>query len=190
MSLIPAFEIGLWNAWLFIIPDVILWIVGVKFIFKKRMPDSEADESRREKVLSFIMVSMMFALYIYSIFLPLKLGTIWFYSGLIIYIIGMILIVTTMVNFVTTPRDKPVTKGLYRFSRNPMFIGFYIILIGIGVACASWVYLLGTFIFILIVASLSPLEEKMTLEHYGKPYEEYMKRTPKWIGIPGQRKKR
>ena len=32
--------------------------------------------------------------------------------------------------------------------------------------------------------NLSPFEETVTLEHYGKAYKEYMERTPKWLGIP------
>jgi protein-S-isoprenylcysteine O-methyltransferase Ste14 len=59
---------------------------------------------------------------------------------------------------------------------------------GIGIACASWLFLLLTFILILIVVSVSPIEEKETIKHYGEPYEDYMKRTPKWIGIPKFRK--
>jgi protein-S-isoprenylcysteine O-methyltransferase Ste14 len=184
MSLIPAFEIGLWNAWIFIGPLVVLWLVGVKFIFKKRMPESDIEENTKDKVISMIMMIVMFSLYIYSIFLPFKLGTIWFIIGLVIYIIGIIILTTTMINFITTPMDEPVTRGLYRFSRNPMFIGFYVVLIGVAAACFSWIYFLGTIVFIITVGLISPVEEKMTLDHYGKPYEEYMKRTPKWIGIP------
>lgn len=65
-----------------------------------------------------------------------------------------------------------------------MFIGFFAVYMGIAIACASWVYILFTILFILIVNYLSPLEEAITTEHYGKPYEEYVNRTPKWIGIP------
>jgi protein-S-isoprenylcysteine O-methyltransferase Ste14 len=190
MSPIPAFEIGLWNAWMFIAPLVILWIAGVKFIFKRRMPEGDMDESGKDRIISMVMVVMMFALYIYSIFLPFRIGTIWFLIGSVIYAVGIILLIVTMIDFITTPMNEPVTKGLYRFSRNPMFMGFFIVLIGVGIACVSWVYLLGTLIFILTVASLTPVEEKMTLEHYGKAYEEYIKRTPKWIGIPRSREKR
>lgn len=189
MSLIPAFEIGLWNAWIFTVPMVILWLVGVNFIFKKRMPESPPEEDLKGRIISIILVLMMFTLYAYSIFLPIRLGTTWFFIGLPVYLIGIILIITTMINFVTTPMDKPVVKGVYRFSRNPMFIGFFIVYTGIGVACVSWIYLLTTLIFILALVHASQTEEKMTLDHYGKPYEEYMKRTPKWIGIPRSRNK-
>jgi protein-S-isoprenylcysteine O-methyltransferase Ste14 len=38
------------------------------------------------------------------------------------------------------------------------------------------------------MAYLSPFEEAMTLEHYGKTYKKYMERTPKWIGFPKSKK--
>jgi protein-S-isoprenylcysteine O-methyltransferase Ste14 len=185
MSLIPAFEIGFWNAWIFVVPLIFIWIFGVSSIFKKRMPETDQEESTKDRVISLVMVMMMFGLYIYSIFLPFQLGTIWLYIGSIIYLLGMMIGATSMIHFINTPMNEPVTKGLYRFSRNPMFIAFFMVYIGISIACLSWIYLVGTLIFILLVVYLSPIEEKMTLEHYGKPYEEYMKRTPKWVGIPG-----
>jgi protein-S-isoprenylcysteine O-methyltransferase Ste14 len=188
MDLIPAFKIGLWNAWIFIIPLVIGFMIGRKFLFVKRMPETPQDESMKDKITSIVLVALMFILYVYAIFLPIKLWTIWFYIGLALYLIGMVMIIATMVHFATTPKDEPVTKGLYRFSRNPMFIAFFIVYSGIGIACASWLYLLVTLIFILVLVYVSPIEEKMTLDHYGKPYEEYMKRTPKWIGLPRSKK--
>jgi protein-S-isoprenylcysteine O-methyltransferase Ste14 len=189
MDLIPAFEIGLWNAWIFIIPLVIGFLIGRKFLFVKRMPESPQDESIKDKIISITLILLMFFLYVYAIFLPLQLWTIWFYIGLILYFMGMVMVIVTMVHFATTPEDEPVTKGLYRFSRNPMFIAFFIVYTAIGIACTSWLYLLVTLIFILVMVIMSPIEEKMTLDHYGKPYEEYMERTPKWIGIPGSKKR-
>ena len=107
-----------------------------------------------------------------------------FIIGLLAYLAGIVLIKLTMINFATTPIDKPVTKGVYRYSRNPMFIGFFLVYAGIAIACISWAYMVLTILFILMVNYLSPFEEAITLGHYGKTYKEYMKRTPKWIGIP------
>lgn len=184
MSLIPDFELGLWNAWIFIIPFLIYWFVGIKFVFSKRMPESLSLKRRKIEIVSNILVIAMFVSFIYSVFVPLKLGTIWFYIGLIVYLIAIVLIIISMINFATTPIDKPVTKGAYRYSRNPMFIGFFLCFFGIAIACISWVYLVLTVLFILITVYLSPFEEALTLGHYGKAYKEYMNRTPKWIGLP------
>ena len=190
MSIIPDFDIGLWNAWILIIPLIIFWFGGVKFLFSKRMSEEQFTQKGRDKIVSMFLVLAMFFSFFYSVFLSLKLGTIWFYIGFIVYLIGLILIILTMINFATTPRDKPVTKGLYRYSRNPMFIGFFIVYAGIAIACISWVYTLLTVLFILIVNYLSPIEEAVTLKHYGKSYKEYIDRTPKWIGLPKSEKKK
>ena len=184
MSLIPEFEIGIWNAWILIIPLIIFWICGVKFLFSKRMPNYTPPSKKKNKILSKLEIILMFGSFIYSIFMTLKLGTIWFSIGFIVYLSGLVLIVATMINFAATPMNKPVTKGVYRYSRNPMFIGWFILYFGITIACISWVFLLLTLFFILITAYMSPLEEAITLDHYGKPYKEYIERTPKWIGIP------
>jgi len=188
MSFIPDFELGLWNAWILIIPLIIFWISGVKFLFSKRMPEATQPSEKRIKILSILLVIIMFGSFIYSIFIPLKLGTIWLPTGLVVYLVGMVLIAITMINFATTPMNKPVTKGVYHYSRNPMFIGWFFTCFGIAIACISWVYIVLTVLFILITAYLSPFEEAMTLKHYGKTYKDYMERTPKWIGIPKSKK--
>jgi len=148
------------------------------------MSESPSLKRRRDRIISNILVIAMFVSFFYSIFAPLKMGTIWFIIGLFVYLAGMVLINLTMIGFATTPIDKPVTKGVYRFSRNPMFIGFFLVYAGIALTCISWVYMVLTILFILMVEYLSYFEEAITLGHYGKAYKEYMTRTPKWIGIP------
>ncbi len=189
MSLVPAFELGIWNAWIFVIPLIISWFTGVKFLFSKRMSKTPSLKRRKDKIISNILVLAMFGSFFYSIFVPLKLGTTWFIIELLVYLAGIALITLTMIEFATTPIDKPVTKGVYRYSRNPMFIGFFLVYIGICIACISWVYFLLTILFILSVQHLSPFEEAITLGQYGRSYKEYIKRTPKWIGIPKSEKK-
>jgi len=184
MSVLPDFEIGVYNAWIFIIPLIVYWFSGIKFLFSKRMPKSPPPQKRKDKILTMVLVVTMFFSFFYSVFVPFKLETIWFYIGLLVYLVGTFFVIISMINFATTPLDKPVTKGLYRFSRNPMFIGFFLVYLGVAVACISWVYLLMTVLFILIVIYMSPFEEEITLGHYGTTYEQYMKKTPKWIGLP------
>ena len=173
MSLIPAFELGLWNAWILIIPLIIYWFSDIKFLFSKRMSETPSLKRRKDKIISQILVIAMFVSFFYSIFVPLKLGTIWLFIGLLIFLIGMVFVTLAMIGFATTPIDKPVTKGIYRYSRNPMFIGFFLIYFGIAIACISWIYMVLTILFILIMFYFSPFEEAITLGKYGKPFKEY-----------------
>ncbi len=57
-----------------------------------------------EKIIFRSMMIVPVIAFIYSIFLPFKLGTPWFYVGLPIYVIGLIMLIRAMINIVTTLR--------------------------------------------------------------------------------------
>ena len=188
MSLMPAFELGLWNAWIlvaafFLINAGLISLIERKFNYKESRPSRPTYDEKEEKLTAILMGSVI-ASFIYSFFLPLKLGTVWFYVGLSFYMLGMIFVTAAELYYVSAPQDKPLTKGVYHVSRHPMWFGFFLILLGMGIACASWICLLLSTIFIVLQHILVGSEERWCLEHYGDAYREYMDRTPRWIGIP------
>jgi protein-S-isoprenylcysteine O-methyltransferase Ste14 len=142
-----------------------------------------------EKTLSKVVVVVSFALFIYPIFLPLKVGTAWFYVGSLIYLLATIFGIKSCLDFATTPMDKPATSGVYRISRNPMYLGGFVMYVAIGIASASWIYILLAMMYIAVQYILVGTEERWCLETYGDTYREYMNRTPRWIGIPKSEKK-
>ncbi len=91
--------------------------------------------------------------------------------------------------FTATPKDRPVTKGIYRISRNPMYLGGFMIFIGVGIACVSWIFLISAVVLILLMAKFVVYEEAICIGKYGNAYVEYRNRTPRWIGIPKSEKK-
>ena len=186
MSLVPAFGIGVWNAWNFIVPYLLLNF-GLSFLFVGRKSAFWAWPSytRLERVCLLTAMLLMGGLWIYSIFLPLTVGTAWFYAGILVYLLGLAFITISMLTFIATPADKPNTTGLYRFSRHPMYLGILLVYIGIGIASASWVYLLLAFTYLATYRNAFTIpEERFCCEKFGDAYREYMNRTPRWIGIP------
>jgi len=186
MSLRPAFEIGLWNAWIFVIWVVlppIISILGSKGKATSRRL-AVSVPIKHEKLLNVISTATVVAGFIYSVFLPLQLGKVWFFMGLVIFLIA--LVISLSVTFVvrTTPTDKPFTKGPYRYSRHPLYVAETLIFISITIASVSWVFLLLTVIIGSFHLIYEPAEEQYCLKRYGKDYREYMNRTPRWIGIP------
>ena len=189
MSLVPAFEIGVWNAWILmlyfplhpLIMIVVDKLVGVGNINKKM---GDVPYTRTEKKMFNSMLILMLLACIYSIFLPLKLGTPWFYAGLPIYLIGLIMVIFAIVNIAITPEGKPFTKGAYRYSRHPMTFWGNITYLGVSIASASWVFLLFVAVVAILLHYLMIAEERGCLEYYGDAYREYMNRTPRWMGIP------
>ena len=189
MSFIPAFELGLWNAWIFMFIDILTLPFFIR-IAKKRDKGSDSPKEvfdslgRTKKFLFYSSKLIYFPAVIYSIFLPLKLGTIWFYVGLPITIIGLIMGFIVLADWKKTPKDKPITRGLYRYSRHPMYVTAFIFFLGVSIATASWIFLLITVIFMIGCFVFIDLEEQLTLKEYGDVYREYMKRTPRWIRLP------
>jgi len=126
---------------------------------------------------------------VYSVFLPLELGTIWFYVGLPITLVGLAGYTMTVVSWASTPPGVPITGGIYRYSRHPMYVTSVLFLLGVSIASASWVFLLFPIIMGAGIVYFIRMEEAQCLGHYGNAYREYMDRTPRWIGIPKQGKK-
>ena len=78
------------------------------------------------------------------------------------------------------PPPKLITTGLYRYSRNPMLLGLFIFLLGLGLLLGSLsLIFVFTPIFILInVLYLKAIEEKEMEKKFGKQYLEYKKKVP------------
>lgn len=190
MSFLPILEIGLWNAWiltvfLLLLPLILMLVnklTGSGDIFKKM--ESPALNKTESIVNIFVSYVLFYGLIIYSVFLPLQLRTAWFYVGLFLYVLGVVICTIAIVNIADTPLGELWTKGLYRYSRHPVYLGFFLILIGAGIASVSWIFLLFSIVFIFLTVILIIPEERFCLEKFGTVYREYTDRTPRWLGIP------
>ena len=191
MTLMSTLEIGIWNLWIFWVAWVFFHVVPLdwpifRYDYKAQFKKSAAapPTNKSEKIMNNFGTAILIILIIYSIFLPLPLGTPLLYAGIALFVVGLIICEIARIPWRTTPIDEPITKGLYRYSRHPIYIGVFVQYIGIGIASASWLYLLlmiGHFILAILCA---PAEERYCLEKYGDTYRKYVNRTPRWIGIP------
>src|SRR4030065_1520869 len=165
VSWLPAFEIGVWNAWILMLylpfhPLIMIVVdkaVGTGEIFKKM---GDVPYEKGEKRAFVIYMVGLFVMVAYSIFLPLKLGTVWFYSGLTIYLVGLVMFLLAIVNIATTPLGKPFTQGMYRYSRHPLYFSGVITFVGVSIASASWGFLLLTGVIMIVLAYTIIAEER------------------------------
>ena len=185
MTLIPAFELGLWNAWILVVPMLIVLFSDMKATaVRESGKEGDFQLNRREKMLMNIIFLPMVVSWVCSVFLPLQLGTAWLYSGLVIFLFGIVFTIAAILNFATSPKDRVITRGLYRFTRNPTYVGMILMHIGVGIACSSWLLLLLTVVLIILLNAVLPSEERYCLYRFGDDYRKYKNRTPRWIGIP------
>ena len=186
MSLVPEFELGLWNAWIFMISSYLLPMILIfgstgKTSLKRL---NVSVPIQHEKLLNVISTAIWVAGIFYSIFLPLQIGRVWFFMGSIIFLIAVVIFLSATFFNRITPPDKPFTKGPYRYSRHPLYVAETLIFLSIAIASVSWVFLILTVIMSIFHLVYAPAEEQYCLKRYGKDYREYMDRTPRWIGIP------
>jgi protein-S-isoprenylcysteine O-methyltransferase Ste14 len=189
VSLIPSFEIGVWNAWVFIVPFILATMLCLFFMMKKDAPGGPARVPIKSVTTMVVALSskiIYLPALIYSIFLPLKSGDIWFYIGLPVTIVGFIGSVFVVADWAIVTVGEPITRGLYKYSRHPMYITGFITLFGVGILSASWVFLLLAIIFGIGTTRqyYIKIEEAQCLGRYKAAYREYMNKTPRWLGIP------
>jgi len=80
-------------------------------------------------------------------------------------------------------KGKIITGGPYRFTRNPQYVGFIITYSGIILVAWSFMALV-TGLFAIFLFFIIPFSEEPWLrQQYGKPYEEYRRVVPRFIGI-------
>jgi protein-S-isoprenylcysteine O-methyltransferase Ste14 len=140
---------------------------------------------KTEKILALSTHAVIMpVVFLYSIFLPLKVGTPWLYGGLIVFAVSVFFSVKALFDIAFAPVDKPITQGIYKFSRHPMYFSGFLMFTSVGISCASWVVLLLAVVWIVFWRIVVPAEERLLVVKYGESYRDYMARTPRWIGIP------
>jgi protein-S-isoprenylcysteine O-methyltransferase Ste14 len=78
-----------------------------------------------------------------------------------------------------------VSGGLYRFSRNPMYVGVLLVVFGQAILFASRrqaAY--GCAVFVVFHAVVVFVEEPHLRATRGRSYELYCRSVPRWLGLP------
>lgn len=75
-----------------------------------------------------------------------------------------------------------VDTGIYRYTRNPMYLGFLLALIAWAVWLASPWSLLGPLVYLAWMTRFQIVpEERALAEGFGEPYRDYCRRVRRWL---------
>jgi protein-S-isoprenylcysteine O-methyltransferase Ste14 len=112
-------------------------------------------------------------------------------SGLVAILVGATILIWCIADFARVgrgtlaPVDPPkelVIRGLYRYVRNPMYVGVVLVLLGESALFRSTSLLLYTGAWFLIVNLFVMLSEEPTLRaRFGESYEQYRRSVGRWI---------
>ena len=73
------------------------------------------------------------------------------------------------------------TNGIYRYTRNPMYIGISMIIIGIGLIMLNTGVIIGGLLWLCITFMQGKREEKELYIRFGEKYKKYRNTTPMFI---------
>ena len=183
MELFPALQIGWLNGWLLLC--ILYSIFGILLlVFPKEVVRRLYDRSgwsRRQRVLILIGKLIAPVWFPLVIFTPLKIGTPVFVLGIVVFALGLAGFVVALFNYKNTPLDQPVTRGLYRISRNPQQFMLLVSAVGISIAIGSWLSLLMLLLGLVFTHLKILAEEASCLRQYGDSYRAYMERVPRYF---------
>lgn len=89
---------------------------------------------------------------------------------------------TTINPLVPERASKLVTGGVYRITRNPMYVGLCFILLAWAVYLAAGLPFLGPLVYVLYITRFQILPEERVLRRlFGEPYVQYTSRVRRWL---------
>ena len=91
----------------------------------------------------------------------------------------------TTVNPMTPERTSAlVSSGIYRYTRNPMYVGVLAVILGHFLWFGFWYLLIyAAVIFLAFHTFVTYYEEPTLRKKFGVAYEDYCKRVPRWFSI-------
>ena len=109
--------------------------------------------------------------------------TVFFGAALLVISVKAFVRARTTVNPLDPAKaDKLVTTGLYRISRNPMYLAMAIVLLGEALLLANFAAFAAPAIFVLAITRLQILPEESALRRiFGDQYRGYCQNTRRWI---------
>ena len=113
-------------------------------------------------------------------------------TSIIIFLIGMLILINPIFKFIKSKTtidpikfkkvNKLITSGIYKYSRNPMYLGLLMIIISTSIFYLNIFSISTPFFFYFWINRFQIKREEIFLtEKFGKEYLSYKKKTRRWI---------
>jgi len=148
---------------------------------------------KKRKILPpvYLLISLIL-MWLLNRYLPVYifLQKPWVYLGGVPVLIGIAIAVASVRRFKRAqtgiiPFDeatKLVTGGLYRYTRNPMYLGMFIVLSGVAIVLGSVSPLLVVWLFMLVIRyNFVAAEERFLEAAFGQDYLVFKSRVRRWL---------
>ncbi len=122
-----------------------------------------------------------------TMYLPYKLSI-----SILILLVGIIILINPVFKFIKskttvnpvkfTKVSKLVTNGIFKYSRNPMYLGMIFVIISTSIFYLNYYSIITPFIFYFWINRFQIKREEIFLaKKFGKEYLSYKSKTRRWI---------
>lgn len=134
----------------------------------------------KEKVAYWLYQISNILIFAYLFFLTITTKS-WFYVGLAIYGLGILFCFASVLNFAKPAENGINLNGLYRISRNPMYVAYFIYFLGCVLLTQSLLLFVILIVFQISAHWIILSEERWCIEKFGEEYKSYMKEVRRYI---------
>lgn len=186
MRILPTLSFGLANQWLLLAVYFVCFLYFVLRLPKDKREWLFADPKHTihglKKLTLRIGQLLAFAFIVLVCLTPLpNRPSVPAVVGLILYAIGTFLVLLSIHFFGQAPDDQPVFDGPYRFSRNPQWVGLFLVLLGLAISAKSWLLVMIVLVIGLTYHIQIRAEEELCRTQYGETYERYLQTVPRYL---------
>lgn len=135
----------------------------------------------KEKVAYCVYQISNILIFVYLCFLKITTATYWFYAGFVIYGLGVLLCLVSVLNFAQPAEAGINLNGLYRISRNPMYVAYFIYFLGCVLLTQSLILLIILLVFQISAHWIILSEERWCIRKFGEEYINYMNKVRRYI---------
>jgi protein-S-isoprenylcysteine O-methyltransferase Ste14 len=171
------------NAFLLVIPLILIRFVLLSILGKEALKRAAffAPVIGKEKAAYWFYQISNILIFIYLCILNITADPYWVYVGLVIYGLGISLCIVSVSNFAKPAENGINLNGIYRISRNPMYVAFFIYFLGCVLLTQSFILLAILVVFQISAHWIILSEERWCIKKFGEEYINYMNKVRRYI---------
>lgn len=171
------------NAFLLVVPLLLIrfGLLGMIGNSALRRASFFAPLEGRERVAYFFYQASNLIIILYPLFLKIQTKLPNLFIGLLIYVLGIVALVISTIAFANPNQSGLNVNGIYKVSRNPMYVAYFIYFLGCVVLTNSILLLIALLIFQISAHWIILSEERWCIKKFGSKYVSYMNRVNRYF---------
>jgi len=171
------------NAFLTVIPLILIRIGLLRILDRNAFKRAAffAPLVGEEKVAYWFYQLSNLAFFVFLCFLRITTDPFWLYTGLAMCGLGLLLCTGSIIDFAKPKENGINVTVLYRISRNPMYLAYFVYYFGCVLLTRSLILFAILFIFQISSHWIILSEERWCIEKFGEEYIDYMHKVRRYL---------